>query len=204
VEALAGFDSAELADRWVAGELAVWRARLELPHDEPGELPEPHALELAGEHARAAAWWDDRGARWDAAMTRAWSDDVAELEQARAAFAELGARPAADFVARRLRERGARVARGPRPSTRAHGAGLTAREADVLALVAEGLRNAEIAERLFLSPKTVDHHVSAVLRKLGVRSRTEAGAAAVREGLMPGADGPNMGRTPEDTAAAPL
>jgi DNA-binding NarL/FixJ family response regulator len=53
----------------------------------------------------------------------------------------------------------------------------------VLALVAEGLRNAEIAERLFLSPKTVDHHVSAILRKLPARTRGEAGAQAVRLGL---------------------
>jgi DNA-binding NarL/FixJ family response regulator len=51
--------------------------------------------------------------------------------------------------------------------------------------VAEGLRNQEIADRLFLSPKTVDHHVSAILGKLEVRTRAEAGAAAIRRGILP-------------------
>ena len=73
--------------------------------------------------------------------------------------------------------------RGPRPRTRENPAGLTARELEVLALLAEGLRNAQIAKRLVVSEKTVDHHVSAILRKLDVRSRGEAGAKAARLGL---------------------
>ena len=75
------------------------------------------------------------------------------------------------------------VPRGPRPATRENPAQLTSRELEVLALVADGLRNADIAERLFLSPKTVAHHVSAILRKLGARSRGEAGALAGQLGL---------------------
>jgi DNA-binding NarL/FixJ family response regulator len=87
-------------------------------------------------------------------------------------------------VERRLRDQGVRgVRRGPRPATRANPAGLTARELEVLALVAEGLRNAEIAERLVVSEKTVGHHVSAVLRKLEVRSRVDAGREAARLGI---------------------
>jgi DNA-binding NarL/FixJ family response regulator len=60
---------------------------------------------------------------------------------------------------------------------------LTAREVEVLGLLGEGLRNAEIAERLFLSSRTIDHHVSTILRKLGVRTRSQAGAEAARLGL---------------------
>ena len=73
--------------------------------------------------------------------------------------------------------------RGPRATTRENPAGLTAREVEVLELLGEGLRNADIAERLFLSEKTVSHHVSAILRKLGVRTRGEASAAAQRRGI---------------------
>jgi DNA-binding NarL/FixJ family response regulator len=85
-------------------------------------------------------------------------------------------------VARQLRREGARgLARGPRSATASHPAGLTPREAEVLALLAEGLRNADIAARLHVSPRTVDHHVSNLLAKLGVRTRGEAVAAANRQ-----------------------
>jgi DNA-binding NarL/FixJ family response regulator len=106
----------------------------------------------------------------------------------RRAFDELqrlGARAAAAILARRLRERGARgLPHGPRPATRQNPAGLTRREQEVLSLVAQGLRNAQIADRLVLSEKTVGHHVAAILRKLGVRSRLEASTHAARLGLV--------------------
>jgi DNA-binding NarL/FixJ family response regulator len=75
------------------------------------------------------------------------------------------------------------VPRGPRPRTRENPAGLTARELEVLGLLTEGLRNTEIAKRLVVSQKTVDHHVSAILRKLDARTRGEAAAQAARLGL---------------------
>jgi DNA-binding NarL/FixJ family response regulator len=81
-----------------------------------------------------------------------------------------------------LGERG--VSRGPRPATRENAAGLTARELDVLRLLADGLRNVVIAERLFVSRRTVEHHVSAILAKLGVQSRGEAVAEGRRLGLV--------------------
>ena len=92
---------------------------------------------------------------------------------------------AAGIVARRLRQRGARGSqRGPRPRTRENPARLSGRELDVLALLSHGMRNTEIAERLVVPHKTVDHHVSAILRKLDVHSR-EAAAEAMRLGLNP-------------------
>ena len=104
--------------------------------------------------------------------------------EGRESLRALGARPAAAIVARRLRERGVRsVPRGPRARTRENPAGLTARELEVLALLVEGLRNAQIAERLVVSEKTVDHHVSAILRELDVRTRAQAAREATRRKL---------------------
>jgi len=71
-----------------------------------------------------------------------------------------------------------------RATTRANAAGLTARQLEVLALLGDGLTNAELAERLFISPKTADHHVSAILAKLGVRNRRDAADAARRLRLL--------------------
>ena len=116
-------------------------------------------------------------------MALAWSDDEAELRRSHEQLLALGAQPAAAFVARRLRERGARgVARGPRAATREHPAGLTRRELDVLELLAEGLTNAEIATRLVITEKTVGHHVSSILGKPAVRSRYDAAKLASKIG----------------------
>jgi DNA-binding CsgD family transcriptional regulator len=188
-EAVAATDaSLELALRhrasWEIGELACWRRRAGVEEDVPADAAEPYAAELAGEWERAAELWTEIGCPYDAALALAGADDQGALRRSLDALHRLGAAPAAAIVARLLRERGVKgVPRGPRATTRENPAGLTAREIEVLALVAQGLRNADIAERLFLSEKTVGHHVSAVLRKLDVRTRGEASAEAVRLGI---------------------
>jgi DNA-binding CsgD family transcriptional regulator len=171
--------------RWVIGELACWRRRAGVEEDVPDvEVPEPYALELAGAFAAASAHWEALGCPYEAALALAGSGDETLLRRAFDALTALGATATAGLVGRRLRERGvADLPRGPRPATRENPAQLTARELEVLALVADGLRNRDIAERLFLSPKTVAHHVSAILRKLDAQTRGEAGAHAVRLGL---------------------
>lgn len=170
---------------WIIGELAVWRWRAgirdALP---PGAAAEPYALSIAGEGARAARLWQEIGCPYETALALADSGTEGALREALEQLRALHARPAAAIVARRLRELGARgLPRGPRSRTRDNPAGLTDRELQVLVLVTEGLRNAQIAERLVVSEKTVGHHVSAILRKLDVSSRGEASAKASRLGL---------------------
>jgi DNA-binding CsgD family transcriptional regulator len=170
---------------WLVGELAAWRRRAHLDGEIATDAAEPYALQLAGRPTEAAERWRELGCPYEAALALADADEEEPLRRAHAELKALDAAPAVAIVARRLRERGARgVPRGPRPRTRNNPAGLTARELEVLALLADGLRNAQIAERLVVSAKTVDHHVSAILRKLAVRTRGEAGAEAARLGLI--------------------
>ena len=167
------------------GELRIWRKRAGLVEAAEPFVEEPHAAELAGDWDRASALWVELGCPYEAALALAAADDDGALRQALDQAQRLGARPVATIMARRLRERGVRdIRRGPRAATRANPAQLTARELEVLGLVAEGLRNAEIGQRLHLSTRTVDHHVSAILRKLGARGRGEAAATAQRLGLL--------------------
>jgi DNA-binding CsgD family transcriptional regulator len=172
-------------DAWSVGELAFWAWKAGESQPTFRDAAEPYALQMAGDWEAAAARWDALGCPYEAALARAEADDESALRRALDEFQRLGAEPAGRMVARRLRTLGAHaVPRGRRASTRANVAQLTRRELDVLLLLADGLRNADIAGRLFLSPKTVDHHVSAVLAKLGVRTRVEAVREAARLGLL--------------------
>jgi DNA-binding CsgD family transcriptional regulator len=163
-------------DPWVQGDLMSWLARLGHPVAVEHALPAPYSLEVAGQYADAARAWRDLGCPFEEAVALACTGDVDAMRRALETFTGLGSMPAAARVRRLLQDHGVRVPapRGPRASTAAHPAGLTAREAEVLEVLRGGLTNAEIAQRLYLSPRTVDHHVSAILAKLGVSSRAEA------------------------------
>lgn len=165
------------------GLLAYWAIRLgwELP---AGRIPGPAGLEHAGRVAEASSWWEDRGYPVEAAVTLAVSKDT-EVDQAFARLTSLGAEGVMRGLRRELTRRGSnRIPRGHRPATRQDPAGLTTRQREVLALVARGLSNAEIAEELFISEKTAGHHVSAILAKLGVASRTQATAVSISRGWV--------------------
>ena len=169
---------------WIVGELGCWLHRAGVRDELPLEVPEPWAAELEGDLRRASECWASLDAPYEAALVLAGADEEDLLLHALDELRRLDARPAAVIVDRRLRKRGLRgLRRGPRASTRNNPANLTARELEVIALLGQTLTNAEIADRLVLSRRTVEHHVSSILRKLSVRTRAQAAAEGARLGL---------------------
>jgi DNA-binding CsgD family transcriptional regulator/tetratricopeptide (TPR) repeat protein len=172
----------QLGANWHGAELGQW-LRLTGAVDDISDLsPEPYRLLAEGDWRGAALWWDGRGIPYETAVALSFGDVQARLE-ALGLLDQLAAIPLASRIRAELGTAGVRgVPRGPQRATRENPLGLTSRQADVLQLLTEDLTNAEIAERLFISTRTVDHHVSAILMKLGATSRSEA-AEKAREAL---------------------
>ena len=172
--------------QWIGGEVAYWslRSGAGAACSPEFDWPAPYALQFSGRWREAAEAWLALECPYEAARALADGDSDAQRE-ALAMFEGLGARPDAERLRRRLQAAGVRgVPRGARASTQANPHGLTSREREVLGLLCSGLRNAQIAERLHRSVRTVDHHLAAVFAKLGVGTRAEAIAAAHAAGLV--------------------
>ncbi|HWT97026.1 MAG TPA: AAA family ATPase [Terriglobales bacterium] len=184
-ELRAAYDLAsQESDPWRNGELATWLWRGGGLLDPAVPLPAPVALQIAGDAPAAAAAWAALDCPYEQALALADGEDEAGLRQALEICERLQAAALSGIIRRKLRASGVRgIARGAQERTRQNPHGLTARELKVLSLLIEGCRNAEIARRLFVSEKTVDHHVSSILGKLEVRSRGEAAAVARRLSL---------------------
>jgi len=178
------------------GDALLWAARCggALPDARPAGLAEPVLLELDGDWRGAIRGWQALDAPYEAALAALPGDERAARD-AMAALRRLGAAGAARAFTGEREARGAASLRGPRRSTLANAAGLTLREQEVLALVAAGLTNAQVAAALHLSERTVAHHVSSILGKLGTPTRTAAVEAARSAGLIDGQDGPPGGAT---------
>jgi DNA-binding CsgD family transcriptional regulator/tetratricopeptide (TPR) repeat protein len=175
----------EFVDQFQRGAVAVWFRRLGVAYESHGTISEPHRLMLDGKFDEAAEFWLSLSSPAEAAMALYDGGTEPHLRKALAIFGDLGAKASANRVRARMRELGIRsIPVGARSSTRAHPSGLTRRESEVLELIARGGTNADIAESLFISQKTVDHHVSAILAKLGTSTRVEAAAEAGRLGLV--------------------
>ncbi|MGE5137083.1 MAG: ATP-binding protein [Gemmatimonadota bacterium] len=190
-QAQAAREQAELADDvagscdpWERGAVAAWLRRTGSPRPARGELAAPCQRLADGDWEQAAALWSELGCPYEAALACYDGRQEAALRRALGIFTELGAAAAAQRARQELRLLGVRsIPVGPRTATRADPLGLTRREREVLGLICAGLTNAEIAGKLFISAKTVDHHVSAVLAKLGAPTRAVAASHAARLGL---------------------
>jgi DNA-binding CsgD family transcriptional regulator/tetratricopeptide (TPR) repeat protein len=175
----------KISDSWMQGELAFWLWRAGRLKEATEQIAGPWALQIAGDWQGAAAAWEAIHCPYEQAIALAECKNESAVRTALQIFEGLGAAPMAGITRRKLREQGVRnIPRGSHERTRQNPHQLTRRQLQVLALLAEGCRNAEIAGRLFVTEKTVDHHVSAVLEKLQVRSRGEAAAVANRLGLV--------------------
>ena len=170
--------------RWAAEDTGLWLHTLGHPVESAAELSSPYREHCSGDWRSAAEAWLLRERPYERAMALSEGDAAAQRE-ALGLFDSLGAVPAAARLRRYMRAQGARaIPRGPIAGTRANPAGLTPRQVQVLVLVAEGLSNVEIADRLCISVKTAEHHVSAVILRLEVQTRREAAAVARSRGLL--------------------
>lgn len=164
--------------QWARGEIGFWMWRAGAIDGPPERAANPFALQMSGHWRESADAWRGIGCPYEVALALADGDDDAMLE-AVSIFDSLGAKPAADMTRARLRAAGAeRIPRRPTERTRSNPGELTDRQMEVLGLLSRGLSNSEIADELFLSKKTVEHHVSAIFSKLGVTTRARAIAAA--------------------------
>ena len=185
-EATATYDLAvRSAHCWHAGEFAFWRHLCGDAVAAPRWSASPFTSQISGDWQRAAEQWARLGCPYEQARALADGDTDAQLA-ALEIFDRLGAVPAAAVLRQRMRGEGMRrIPRGPRATTRRNRFGLTVREMEILACVAIGLSNGRIGARLHVSPKTVDHHVSSVLAKLGATTRIEAAEIAREHNLLP-------------------
>ena len=176
---------------WTGGDLAFWLWKLGELSETPEGIAEPYRLVMEGKPVEAATIWDAKGMPYERALALMHGDQTAQLE-ALEVLDTLGATAVAAKLRKALRDQGVSVPRGKGRMTRDHSAGLTARQAEVLQLLDEGLSNTEIADRLFVSSRTIENHVSAILGKLNSSTRREAVTRARAEGLLT-IDGPPTG-----------
>ncbi len=178
--AAAAVEGAQGVEPLLRGEVAVWARRVGVAADRLDPLPPPFDLWTSGDELAAASWLSDAGRPYDAALACLDSGDQDAMREAVRQLDALGATAASARARQLMRSRGvAAIPRGSRVATKLDPLGLTSREREVLTLLCDGASNAQIAQQLVISGKTVDHHVSSILAKLGVGSRTEAADVAL-------------------------
>lgn len=159
---------------WAVSELAFWLWRAEKLSEIPNNVVKPYSLQIKGKWKEAAKLWEELKCPYEHALALSEGDEGA-MKKSLEIFEQLGAAAPSSLIKQKMRESGIRsIPKGQRKSTKDNPAGLTKRQYEILKLIAEGLSNSKIADILFISRKTVDHHVSAIFSRLNIHSRTEA------------------------------
>lgn len=184
-EALAAYDLVQSKGHdWFLGEMSYWLWRVGHLTQAPEHCAAPYIAEIEGRWQDAAAAWLAIGCPYERARALVNGDEAAQRE-ALQVFEALGAAPMVQWLRQHMRTSGLRaIPRGPLASTRANPSGLTARELQILTLIAQGLHNGEVAKKLSRSPRTIDHHVAGIYAKLGIKSRLQAAKVAGDLGLL--------------------
>jgi DNA-binding CsgD family transcriptional regulator len=161
---------------WLIGELAFWLWKANRLKEIPERIAKPYLLMIRGEWKSAAKLWEELKCPYEQAMALSCGDEEA-MKNAIEIFNRLSASATSQLIKQKMRAQGVRsIPKGPRRTTRNNPSGLTLRQIEILNLLGKGLSNNEIGNKLFISPKTVDHHISAILSKLNIHSRYEAAA----------------------------
>ncbi len=165
-------------------ELAFWMKKAGRHFTPLKEEESIYDLNIAVEELNAAAFWNKSGCPYEEALVMFEGKDD-DKRKAIAIISDLGAIAVYEKMKQEMRNLGIKnIPRGIRNSTRSNEALLTGREMEILQLLKEDLQNKEIAAKLYISPKTVDHHISSILFKLDAHSRSKAVAEAIRRGVL--------------------
>jgi DNA-binding CsgD family transcriptional regulator len=193
-EAGAGLAAATgYTDPWLVGHLRRWvHLAGGTPETASGDAITPFELEINGDWQGAVDAWSARDCPYDAALAQL-GGDIEAVQAALVTFRQLGAKAAAHRARNRLVALRARDPSTRRADTPSDPHGLTGREREVLELLAGGRSDAEIAVALHITPKTVGHHVAAILAKLGVDNRTQAAARMLQHQAAP-----RVGTSPQE------
>jgi DNA-binding CsgD family transcriptional regulator len=171
-------------DPYGSNELNYWLIKTGRGGMPLSEVQEVYRQDTPAEALKAAGLWEQIGASYRQGLALFGGNEEDKIA-AMSLMRKLGALAVCEKMKREMRNSGIRsIPRGVRKSTQSNPALLTEREVGVLRLLKEGMQNKEIAARLFISAKTVDHHISAILFKLDANSRMKAVKEAVELGII--------------------
>ncbi|HEU5167065.1 MAG TPA: AAA family ATPase [Chitinophagaceae bacterium] len=174
----------KIDNNFLNSEFAFWLKKVRKKDLDISGLYEPYKLLKEGKIKSAVGFWETKGCPFEMALAL-FAGNEDDMKKALLIFQQIGADAVCERMKMEMRAGGIKkIPRGLRESTKTNPAQLTNRELDVLHLLQKGIQNKEIAGALFISPKTADHHISNILFKLDVNSRSKAVAEAIRLGIL--------------------